>query len=663
MHLSRVLKTVKQLKKLREEVVSTLEFKEKGVYKPAIRSLVRSLVELSCPLANVGRILSCFIEFTMSIDLAVPRRLSERKKILDAKSVRRIVEEGSVASDAQLGLESVNTKLFTVSGDGTTHRNQTYESLSMNNYVPESYVKNENAKVPRIRTFGVQHSKDHKADTQREGELDQMKESLSIFARSPLAQRIDLPDQPLNENFLAMKLAGRQSDHSEDQKALFRQYSEWKKEHTEIGLGEIYFHSLPENEQLRLASESEKELIEMLGGENAWEDLEEDEKKSKKHDCMINVLKELAGEAYLKLSGDERRQLDHWIFARCGMHKELNSVKGGVTGMKKAWDSLGFGPVLLMNKDNEAAYELAEGDEENSAGNRAVELSIGGAVKLCCLIGALLNHKDDKKGQHDVFRYFFKEEFGRTFTFPDTSNTRYSSYLDASAEIIKRLDFYIEYMHHICDSKEKPGLNHLEANVLKGLQDLPTRTELAVLTLYQEAISHPYIRKIRSSEMNALDQGPLHHQVQEHIKKLINSPELILTPNSEPEQAKLGGLDFWKHPDAIESIWEMASTLPKLREIRYVTEWNKACVIEKRRKTDERNGRRMRREEYLKNLELVEIETIPSLTVARLKDQIDKLRDEDKEIPREKELSRKEDRARALIAALERYKIRHQTPG
>ena len=61
-------------------------------------------------------------------------------------------------------------------------------------------------------------------------------------------------------------------------------------------------------------------------------------------------------------------------------------------------------------------------------------------------MGTLLNHKDDKKGYHHVFRDYAENKLGRTFTFPDTSNMRYSSYLEVAAEILIYLDFYIKFM-------------------------------------------------------------------------------------------------------------------------------------------------------------------------------------------------------------------------
>ncbi|EJD08342.1 uncharacterized protein FOMMEDRAFT_72935, partial [Fomitiporia mediterranea MF3/22] len=49
-------------------------------------------------------------------------------------------------------------------------------------------------------------------------------------------------------------------------------------------------------------------------------------------------------------------------------------------------------------------------------------------------------------------------------------------------------NFYVNYIHFICDLKEKPGLNHLKSNILKGLNDLPTHTELAIFAFVRMCI-------------------------------------------------------------------------------------------------------------------------------------------------------------------------------
>ena len=81
-----------------------------------------------------------------------------------------------------------------------------------------------------------------------------------------------------------------------------------------------------------------------------------------------------------------------------------------------------------MNKDNTAATQLGT----SAAKEHAEEVSQGSAVKLTSLAGSILNHKDDKKGQHDSLKDFFTLYIGYTIDFPDTSNTQYQSHCAAA---------------------------------------------------------------------------------------------------------------------------------------------------------------------------------------------------------------------------------------
>jgi len=50
-----------------------------------------------------------------------------------------------------------------------------------------------------------------------------------------------------------------------------------------------------------------------------------------------------------------------------------------------------------------------------------------GGVKAASIAGAIFNHKDNKKGQQDVYRFWF-EEAGIPLAFPDTSNIHYGTH-------------------------------------------------------------------------------------------------------------------------------------------------------------------------------------------------------------------------------------------
>ncbi|KAG2741707.1 hypothetical protein P692DRAFT_20669650, partial [Suillus brevipes Sb2] len=74
-------------------------------------------------------------------------------------------------------------------------------------------------------------------------------------------------------------------------------------------------------------------------------------------------------------------------------------------------------------------------------------------------------------------------------------------------------------------------LNHMEENLLKALCNTATLTEPAVLTLYSQAVTKPYMRKIRApacEELNILGMSPLPEKLKVHITILIANPELLL---------------------------------------------------------------------------------------------------------------------------------------
>lgn len=96
-------------------------------------------------------------------------------------------------------------------------------------------------------------------------------------------------------------------------------------------------------------------------------------------------------------------------------------------------------------------------------------------------------------------------------SFPNTSNTHYQSHFEAAAVLIIYQPLVLEFLELIYDKKDSSSLNNLEANVYSALNDEATITELCVMVLYTQAISHPYMRQVYGPEQehqNILDLGP-----------------------------------------------------------------------------------------------------------------------------------------------------------
>ena len=331
--------------------------------------------------------------------------------------------------------------------------------------------------------------------------------------------------------------------------------------------------SLPEIYELQMGAQ--RKMVQAAGGQQKWEALPEVTKAEKRAKMIENVVQELGKGAFELLDSHEKRLLQLFIWAGCGCHKDLNTVRGGYMAMEKWWKEHNMeGPVLLANRDNdmvlaERNQTISHGDEVTPAQEQALNRSTCGAIKTAQIAGAIFNHKDDKKGHHDFFRDWWKKHVGIPFTFPDTSNNRFQSYCYAAAALILYLQSFREFLKHLQITKQNGRLNHMESNLWKALHDPATLSELAILALYGEAVSYPYVKAIRSTsesgeKQNMLDLRPLHQKVSTHIQAIIANPFNLLCENPFSDIASLEG-DEWQHPDIFKSIKRL--DLPYLKEL------------------------------------------------------------------------------------------------
>ena len=447
--------------------------------------------------------------------------------------------------------------------------------------------------------LGVNLTANHKSETQVKETLDSIQNILLTFKSSPLSSTLPASEQCLDMFSVSKKLVGCHSDHAEDQKLKTKLLRRWKEENVPRAFGAQYFHSKPPEEQEALLRGWLSRMIASLGGLDAWEALSEAEKEAKLSKASIQLYEDLAEDSMKGLSESEMQKASLFVWVGCCMHKDLNAVKGGNSAMQEAWKSKNRAPVPLANRDNAAVIEFAAAglDVETLASSRAREASIGGAAKLLSLMGALFNNKDDKKGLHDTYRWFMKANTGYLTPFPEVSNTRYASLLEAACVVFEIRFNLIDLLNFVRDLKVNRTFNNMEANVMKGLQDPCTLDELGVFVLYHEAISHPFIQTIQSPGLegfNALDLGPFFLQVKSHIKSLIDAPSLLLSSESDPSKAILGSLDSWHHPKAVASVQEYAKTSDHIKELllaflsgalttweRFMSEYNEDGLISK----------------------------------------------------------------------------------
>ncbi|KAF7966578.1 hypothetical protein HWV62_37835 [Athelia sp. TMB] len=371
--------------------------------------------------------------------------------------------------------------------------------------------------------------------------------------------------KPFDIREFARFVVGMNTDHAEDQKKLVRLFLAWKESVEKELRGEEAMFSSSLSELLPLLTEETERNITDAGGLQAYQALSADERESRERDAYKRVAMRLGEEKLDALSPEERRYAALFIWGGCCMHKEMNSVKGGNAAMVAFWPEAGIpGPMKLLNRDNAAAANLA--GENSDARKRAMDVSQAGGVKLTSLAGHIFANKDKKKGQQDTFKYELEDAIGYMAGFPDTSNVRYQSHCEAAAELITRLTFYRDFLETVRDLKEKRSWTNIECNVYDALHDIPTLTELAVLTLYSQSISHPYMRQVRgpnASETNLLDLGPLHDEVKAHCHTIIDNPSLLLSPDSSYVTGAMDGKQ-WERPEAVYAILRMSKDLPHL---------------------------------------------------------------------------------------------------
>ncbi|EJF56359.1 hypothetical protein DICSQDRAFT_71664 [Dichomitus squalens LYAD-421 SS1] len=519
-----------------------LQLKERGVVSESVRMLVRDLMSLGI---HTKQIKEAIIRIAATAGITVEGDISERTEL-------RIMGEGKLLSECQIVDEIKKADSLTLSSNGTHHRHIPHESrhIQLNTLNGESTT----------HTLGITTAPNHTSNVQAEGWKSIIQSFHDTYNASPLGQ-----EEEADARLFWTKVCGMMTDHAEDQKKLAKVIHEWKLAMSRELRTERAVAQAPLPELLLALAEETNAAVARAGGADAWSQLSSEEIKTENLMIQQSVANRLGEEAYNALPDTERLVANMFIHGGCCMHKELNAFKGGNTRMMAYWATSSFaGPILLMNRDNDAAAAAGA----STARKRALDISRGGGVKLAELGGSAFRHKNDKKGQQDSARYFFEVSLlGKLLTFPDTSNTRSGSYGDAASVLVAYLHLFRRLLELIRDKKDSGQLNHLEENVYRGLHDYPTLAELCVLSLYSQAISHPYMRTVRSPERpNYLTLVDFHHHLIQHVQKLIDDPDLLLSPSALPESATLDGQP-WDSPDAIAGIRNLQANLPYLRPL------------------------------------------------------------------------------------------------
>ncbi|KAJ6483549.1 hypothetical protein C8R47DRAFT_1048987 [Mycena vitilis] len=547
----------------------TTQLMRRGMYTIHARQMAREIAGAGAAREKVGPLMTKIAKiFGVKID---------KQRSMSRRTVSRSILEGGIAARMQLTHELSSNEGVTISADSTSHRGNNYESAKFQHRVPD-YQKNPHyidpTSTPRIRHAGVDSTLDHSSEKAVAGWKHRVESNAKVYNESPLAARLG---KHFTIRHFLRTLKGMNGDHASVEKGTANGIGGWKHDEGVNELGEDALVSMSIADLVVYLQEWNAKKIANVGGVAAWEALSPTEQAVHDKRLMTEVVEALGQEEYDALGEADKRTLDLFIWAGCCMHKDQNSFSGGNTEMLSEWERIGApAPRLLVNKANSIAIQrlLEPGakipDTLTDLEQKALEDSTRGGVKLCAIAGAILKNKDSKKGQGDKHTDFMTYRVGKYhIRFPDTSNTRFGSYGLAAAELIKYLDVYRELMEVIEFSKTRPGLTNIEKNLRDALGDMSTLTELCAMILYQQIITHPYIRVVRgpgAEATNALDLGPLHADVRKHIEHIIENPDLVISADISYLTASLDGQE-WQDPAAVEAVIKLMPTLPHLKDI------------------------------------------------------------------------------------------------
>ena len=452
---------------------------------------------------------------------------------------------------------------MTFGADGTTHRKIAYDARHVH-LQAESYGEGTDAPLQQqTRLLGVHSALDGSSEESIKSWKNVLGDIAHIYNQSPLGKRTGPLLQVVD---IFVKLAGMHSDHCAKEKKDFRMMEKEKELATYQSLGK---KEMAENEDLLSHfSRAQAQMIKAAGGKKKWEKLSTIEQAEHEAKMLENLVIELGKESFEKLSDDEKRTLKLFIWVGCGCHKDLNTVRGGNASMMAWWKENNIpGPILLANKDNAAVLNAdSTGDEITPAMERALQMTTRGGIKAAQLAGEILNNKNDKKGHHNAFRWWWSTNFNDEFTFPDTSNNRFQSHCEAAAVLVQHLDRFIKFLDYAKNQKKVMRFSNMEQNLWKALDCPATKTELAVLAVYAQVISHPYMRQTRgpaAEKINMLDLGVLHKNVYGHMQRIIRDPSLVIGSSVTYETGAMDGQP-WEYPGAFAAVQQLAADLPHI---------------------------------------------------------------------------------------------------
>ncbi|KAF8310005.1 hypothetical protein DL93DRAFT_2140948 [Clavulina sp. PMI_390] len=517
-----------------------------GSYSVETRDLVLELSALGVAASKIGEVMkSCATASGQDCG-----------RVPSARTIGRIIDEGGEMAKMQIVYEMKEAQAYTLSTDSTTILGVNNASVSVSLRIPD--YANPNALGPHATRFlGIYQSDSHTAQTQLDNIGGIYEDFLESYNQSTMTAGL----APTRKGLLFALCTGMHSDHASDQKLLFELLSALRKDEKLIELAATATRVMDAEKFMTYVIEANNRKFDTVGGVEAWLRLSSAEQLKANEEVMRSAMKKIGQQTYNNLPPEAKTGLGRVIpWMGCCMHKDLNCTRAGAAGASKWWAANGKAPPLaLWNKDiskHAPNRPLTEAEQKSNAG----------AIKLLQLLGALLNHKDDKKGEHDLARNWFLDTMGKLLMFPDVSNVRFGTFGEAACVVLLVYEHLIEYLEVVAFRKEGnrgiDNLNHLEKNVYNGLKDVPTIVELVALAANAISISQPYIVHVRNREINGLNLGQYHEGVKSHVKHLAAHPEYFIDSEVEAEAITLNKKPL-RQPEVLQAIRRRASTLPR----------------------------------------------------------------------------------------------------
>ncbi|KAJ7115156.1 hypothetical protein C8R44DRAFT_928100 [Mycena epipterygia] len=539
-----------------------------GQYSATARELTRSLTHARCAAEKIAfAVKSCAAAFKIEI---------KRNHFMSARTVARAIDKGRKYGEIQLAREILEAPGFVESSDGTTHRGITVESrhitLLVPSYAPDADDSDKSTWVHRTRFMEVAPALDHTGQSQFEGTRKVAERIADTYSRSPLAVQ---EKRLMDKNDYWRKKIGESKDHAADGKKEFNFSAAHKKEIIIRDMGRAAMDDVDIQTGIILLAMLDITDDDLMSVGKVSESEFEVLSTQARSELTEQVLElKLGEERFNILTPDEQCNKCTHLYGGCCCHKDLNVVRYGYCAIQRIYSTHDIpSPVLLANKANAAIIDLGTDDPGDSAAvQNAVESSSSGAIKLLQLIGALLRHKDGERGYQDRCTIFLRErklkllDLEEPGKFPDVSNNRYGCYTYAAAEVVCFHGIIQELVTEIIDGKTKAGQkNHVEANILKGLNCAVTMTELVALALYGASVSWPYMAAVGTKDrpINLVSLMPLHRKLPDFCAYIAANPKILLDSKTPLDKLTINAEPF-ADEFLIESIQQLRSDLPNL---------------------------------------------------------------------------------------------------